>query len=242
MHEGNVYKKRNPPKRGLPAELESVNLMHMVKRAVLVILLSAGMIAPVRAQQKLYPITADEGFGSMRLQAAPTSGDAARLVAQKAEYSLRIGYPTDIEAGSLSESDADVIMLWMKIQNLSSRPMDFDPTKFTAAGEGSKTYRMLSPDEALDLMIAANGGLRKSVLSKATQGISLGKLGKSDEVQARDEAKRFALQAGTIQPQGIREGLLFFEAPSDKRFTVGIRLGELWSKPFTFTNVKPKGQ
>ena len=216
--------------------------MQMMKRVILVILLSAGMIAPVLAQQKLYPIAVEEGFGSMRIQEAPSSGDPKRLVAQKAEYSLRIGYPTDIEAGSLSESDADVIMLWMKIQNLSARPMDFDPTKFTASDEAGRTYRMLSADEALDLMIAANGGLRKSVLSKATQGISLGKLGKSDDAQARDEAKRFALQPGPIQPQGIREGLLFFEAPSDKRFTVGIRLAELWSKPFTFTNVKPKGQ
>jgi hypothetical protein len=214
----------------------------MMKRVIVVILLSAGMIAPVLAQQKVYPIAADEGFGSMRIQTAPSSGDPSRLVAQKAEYSLRIGYPTDIEAGSLSEGDADVIMLWMKIQNLSSRPMNFDPTKFTAADEAGRTYRMLSSDEAMDLMVAANGGLRKSVLSRATQGISLGKLGKSDDVQARDEAKRFALQAGPIQPQGVREGLLFFEAPSDKRFTVGVRLGELWSKPFTFTNVKPKGQ
>src|SRR5262245_37343010 len=111
MHGGKVYKKRKRPKTGLPAELESVNLMHVVKRAMLVILLSAGMISPVRAQQKLYPIASDEGFGSMRIQAAPSSGNAARLVAQKAEYSLRVGYPTDIEAGSLSESDADVIKI-----------------------------------------------------------------------------------------------------------------------------------
>jgi hypothetical protein len=189
--------------------------MQMMKRVIRHFVVGR-MIAPRFCQQKLYFIAVEEGFGSMRIQAAPSSGDPSRLVAQKAEFSLRIGYPTDIEAGSLSESDADVIMIWLKIQNLSSRPMDFDPTKFTAAGEGGKTYRMLSPDEAIDLMIAANGGLRKSVLSKATQGISLGKLGKSDDVQARDEAKRFALHAGPIQPQGIREGLRFSKRLQDR--------------------------
>src|SRR5262245_15985522 len=213
----------------------------MMKHVILTTFFVMGtLIVPVSGQGKLYPVPIDGGFGSMRIQAAPSTGAPARLIAQKAEYSLRLGFPTDVEAGSLPETDAKILMLWLKIQNLTDYPMNFDPSKFTASGEGGKTYPMLSSDQALDRMIEAGGGITRSVLSRATQGISLGRLGKSDEAQLRDEAKRFSLQPGSIQPQGVREGLLFFEAPSEKRFTVNIGLVDLWSKPFIFTNVKPR--
>ena len=87
-------------------------------------------------------------------------------------------------------------------------------------------------------MIPASGD---SLGSKTLRGISLGRVnGKRTEEQVKDDMVRYSLQNGTIPPGSTREGMIYFEAPARKKFTVSIDLGGLWSKPFLFSTSKQK--
>jgi hypothetical protein len=195
---------------------------------------------PVWCQERLYPVPVNGGLGAMHIQSTPSQPGHSRFLAEKPQYELRLGFPTDVEGGYLPDTGAKILVLWLRIENLTKQSMSFDVTRFTAIDDEGRMYSMLSPDLAFDRLIAANG-LSRSVLAKAARGISLGRLAnKGSEEDLRDETKRFSLQSGQVPAQGMKEGLIFFEAPLQKNFTINIGLGDLWSKPFTFTNLKPK--
>ena len=97
---------------------------------------------------------------------------------------------------------------------------------------------MLTPDDAFQRIISATSG-RQTFLSNTAKGISLGRSGVTPD-ELKDETIRFSFQSGIVDGQAVKQGLLFFEIPKKKRFTVSLKLGSLWSRPFVFTNVKPK--
>src|SRR5204863_9495855 len=121
------------------------------------------------------------------------------------------------------------------------RPMQFSIVKFVSTEELGRSYPILTPDEALNRILAGADGGTQGVVSKTLRGISLGRAGtKPTEEQLKEDVLRYSLQTGQIAPKSVKEGLIYFEGPQRKKFTVNIRLGDLWSKPFVFANVKQK--
>jgi hypothetical protein len=129
-------------------------------------------------------------------------------------------------------------MFWIRLENLAKRPMDVNVDSFVLTDEEGHTYPELSAEAAFDRLNAATLG-RKTFLSNAAKGISLGRNGVTPE-ELKDETMRFSFQSGKVQEQGLKQGLIFFEAPNRKKFTLTLRLGDLWSKPLVFSSVKPK--
>ena len=96
----------------------------------------------------------------------------------------------------------------------------------------------MAPEKAFDEIMNSTVG-RRNFLSNAKKGISLGRSGATPE-ELKDETLRFSFQSGILDAQGVKQGLVFFEIPKQKKFAINLHLGGLWSRPFPFTTVKPK--
>jgi len=111
--------------------------------------------------------------------------------------------------------------------------------KFTSTDDAGRAYSILTIDEVFNRIIAETGG--SAIVSKALRGVSLGRAGnKPTEEQFKEDMVRYSLQSGRIPPRSIKEGLIYFEGPQRKKFILNVGLGDLWSMPFIFSNVKSK--
>ena len=190
---------------------------------------------PVLAQETLYPVRNNSDFTTVM------TPDHSSFVVEKAfEYKLTIGFPSDDHTWFLPNSRTRMVVLFLRIENLSQHAISLNTATFTSVDDDGRTYSLIAPDEAFNRIMAGAGG-PTALASKALHGISLGKAGtKPTEEQLRKDTLRYSLQSGQIPSHDIREGLIYFEGPMKKKFTVNIRLGELWSKPFPFSNSKQK--
>jgi len=54
------------------------------------------------------------------------------------------------------------------------------------------------------------------------------------------DIQRYSLQSSEVPAGGVKEGLIYFEKPPRKNYTVSITLGDLWSQPLAFSTAKQK--
>jgi hypothetical protein len=187
---------------------------------------------PAIAQDRLYPVR--DGSDSAMIV---TSDRSSFVVEKSFVHKLTIGWPNDDKTWFLPDTRTPLILLWLRIHNISQQSLAFDPGKFTSTDEEGKVYPALTPDDAFNRIFSGD----TPIASKTLRGISLGRVGgKPTEEQFREDIERYSLQARSMPPGGVSEGLIYFEAPARKKFTVGVKLGDLWSKPFMFANSKPK--
>jgi hypothetical protein len=114
--------------------------------------------------------------------------------------------------------------------------MEVNASSFTLTDEQGQSLKRLSPEEAFERIMSSTPG-RRTFLSNTRKAMGRSVV-TADEL--KDETLRFSFQSGSVDPQGLKQGLIFFELPKQKKLTVSLQLGELWSRPFTFTTVKPK--
>jgi hypothetical protein len=203
-------------------------------KSKMVIFLSWIILAslPVLGQEKIYPVRGSNDNPVL------LAADRSAVVVEKAfQHKLTLGFPTDDRTEILPDTRTPLVVLWLRIQNLSQRPFDFSIAKFTSTDDEGRTYSAWLPDEAFNRMMAdASDG---SIGSRTLRGISLGRVGSKRTVdEVKDDIVRYSLHPGQIPPGGTREGLIYFEGPRRKKFTVGISLGDLWSKPLVFSTEK----
>ncbi len=208
----------------------------MMRKLVLLVCLPLIAVMPAQAQQKLYPVR-----GTVAVEKTPYEEDHFDFVIEKTfEYKLTLGFPTNDQARFIRDTNASVVVLWLRVENLSKQPLHIDSDKFTAKGPDGRPYSRLNGDEAFSRIIEGKG-LTGKALTKGLRSVTLGKAAsKSSEEDARDEAVRFSFQSGDVPALGVKQGLIYFEGPADKTFTVNINLGDLSERPFAFTNIKPK--
>jgi hypothetical protein len=119
--------------------------------------------------------------------------------------------------------------------------MKLDVEKFSSTDDEGKMYSTLSPQDAYDRIMAGVAVSEPVLATKTLNRISLGRAGnKVTPEQIKEDVQRYSLQNGTISGRGIQEGLIYFEAPRKKKFTVNVSLADLWSKPLTFSTSKAK--
>jgi hypothetical protein len=209
-----------------------------MKRAFLYLFCSLFICISASAQEVLYPVRGNtSGLETMHVEVDPNQRDRSRYVAEKTfEYKLAVEYPTKEEAGFLPNSEAHITMFWLRVENTAKRPLQISTSGFSLTDEEGHSFPLLSPEEAFNRIMSSTLG-RRTFLSNTKKA-----MGRSvvTEDELKDETVRFSFQSGTVDGQGLKQGLIFFEVPNRKKFTVTLRLGELWSRPFTFTNVKPK--
>jgi hypothetical protein len=193
-------------------------------------------VLPVAAQEKLYPVR-----GTIPVQKNPYEQDIYYFIVEKPyAYKLTLGFPTDDQAQFMRDTNARLVVLWLRLENLVNKPMPFTTDKFAATDASGRSYTRLTGSEAFDRIIGGKGLTSKAV-GRGLAGVTLGRAGGKKSLEdARDEAVRFSLQSGVVPALGMKQGLIYFEGPTDKTFTMNVDLGELWTRPFPFTNVKPK--
>ena len=187
---------------------------------------------PVFGQEKLYPVRSNKNVPLIL-----TTDRTAVVVERAFQHKLTMGSPTDERSYFLSDTRAPIIGFWLRVQNVSPRPMNLDTAKFTSTDDQGRMYLALPPDEAANQILAdvSNG----SIGTKTLRSISLGRAGnKPTEEQLRDDIQRYSLHSGEIPAGAAREGLIYFEKPRQKKFTLSVVLGELWSQPLLFSTEK----
>ena len=193
-----------------------------------------GASLTVFGQEKLYPVRSS--------REVVLTGDRSAIVVERAfQHKLILGFPNEDRVSFVPDTRAPIIMLWLRIQNVSPRPMKFDAGKFTSTDDQGKMYPALVGDDAANRILAGTSTSDGSLGSKTLRGISLGRVGsKPTEEQLKEDIERYSLNSGEIAPGAVKEGLIYFERPSQKKFTVKITLGDLWSQPLTFSTEKQK--
>jgi hypothetical protein len=206
----------------------------MSRRVFVSILFLFIAIVPALGQEKLYPIR-----GNKNVPAILTSDRMAFVVERAFQHKLTLGFPDDDRVAFIPDSGASIVMLWLRVQNTSQRPLDLNVVQFSGTDEEGKMYAALTSAQAADRIIS--GGPGGSIGTKTLRGISLGRVGsKPPEEQLREDVVRYSLPSTPVAVGGVKEGLIFFEGPSKKKFTFSVRLGDLWSQPLAFSTEKQK--
>ena len=184
-------------------------------------------VYPVPAKTTPLPLMTEDHFGF--------------VVEKTFEYKLTFGFPSMDKAWFIPGTKTRLVVLWLRVENQSDNPLKIDISKFTSTDDAGKTFSPLTPDEAFNRIIAGVNTTEPVLATKALKGISLGKAGNKVTVeQIKEDVARYALLSETIPPRSAKDGLIYFDPPQKKKFTIDVTLGYLWSKPFTFSSTKPK--
>jgi hypothetical protein len=125
---------------------------------------------PALGQEKVYPVR-----GNKDVPVILTS-DRSGIVVEKAfQHKLTLGSPDEDRVSFVPETRAPIIMLWLRIQNVSPRTMKFDASKFTSTDAQGKMYPALVGDDAVNRILAgissatasSQGRLHRERLRKA---------------------------------------------------------------------------
>src|SRR5437867_1281718 len=186
---------------------------------------------PAYAQDRLYPVTGTKVFPVV------LTTDRSAFVIEKAfQHKLILGYPSNDRFRP--DTGAALILFWLRVQNLSPRPMEFSTAKFTSTDEEGRMYPALTVEEATNRILSGGG---ESIGSKTLRSLSLGLVGgKPSEDQLKADIQRYSLQSSEIQAGGVKEGLIYFEKPPRKTYTVSVTLFDLWSQPLAFSTIRQK--
>jgi hypothetical protein len=55
-----------------------------------------------------------------------------------------------------------------------------------------------------------------------------------------EDVLRYSIQSGAIPAGGVREGLIYFEGPTQKKYRLNVTLGDVWSRPLVFSTEKQR--
>jgi len=207
-----------------------------MKRRTLVLavfLAIATAVAPLAAQEKLYPIRQGTDIRVL------VNADRTAFAVDRAfQLKLSVGFPEDDKVAFIPKTRTPLILLWLRIQNVSQRPLDIDITKFTVTDDKDVKYAALSLDAAAKRILDGSGG---GLGSKTLRSISLGRAGNvPPEEQMKEDIQRYSMLSGSLAAGAVREGFIYFDAPARKKFTASLVLGDLWSSALAFSTEKQR--
>ena len=211
-----------------------VNCLEMMSRRFVVLIWMILISLPLAGQQRLYPVTAGRNIPAVL---AP---DRSGLVVDKAfRFKATLGFPTEDSTVFIPDTDAPVVMLWLKIQNISDRPIDVTTSKFMSTDDQGQTYSALSLEDATERIV--DGFSRATSGSRTLKTLSLGHVANiPNEDEFRASVLRWSFQPGQVLTGILKQGWIYFARPPRKKFTVTVTLGDLSSQPLTFSTEKQK--
>jgi hypothetical protein len=206
----------------------------MRSRSILPLIWLILLSLPLEAQQRLYPVTAGRDIPVV------LSPDRSGLVADKAfRFKLTLGFPSPDSTVFIPDTDAPVVMLWLRLQNISERPIEVTTPKFMSTDDQGQSYPGLSVDDATNRIVDGFSGATSG--SRTLKTLSLGRVANiPNEEEFRASVLRWSFQSGQVLPGIIKEGWIYFEKPPRKKFTVTVTLGDLSSQPLMFSTEKQK--
>jgi hypothetical protein len=207
--------------------------MRLILTSISLIVLAAGSLC---AQEKIYPVRGK----TLEVNTLVNADRTAFVVERGFQHKTTIGAPSDDMMDILPETRSPVIVMWLRVQNVSQRPLQVDISKFTSTDDQGHTVSALPRDEALKRMIVEVTG--DSLGSKTLRRLSLGKAGKQQrtEEDVKEDIERYSFQSGEIPGGGVKEGMIYFEGSRRNKFTTNVTLGDLWTRPLLFSTEKQK--
>ncbi len=213
-----------------------VNCLKAMRRTFIIpLVLATFLTLPAAGQQRLYPVTAGRDVPVV------LSPDHSGLVVDRAfRFKLTLGFPGADSTVFVPDTDAPVVMLWLRIQNISAdRPVEVLTSKFMSTDDQRRTYPGLSVDDAVERIVDGFSGATSGTRTLKT--LSLGRVANiPSEDEFKASVRRWSLQSGSVLPGILKEGWIYFERPPRKKFTVTITLGDLSSQPLVFSTEKQK--
>ena len=195
------------------------------------------MSRPLFAQDKLYPVRPP-----IDVPVLLNADHTAYVIERAFQHKSTLGFPSDNQMWFFPKSGSPLAVFWLRIQNVSKQPLDLNIAGFMGTDDEGGTYMSLSFDDAFKrIMEGVSNKSIGSIGSKTLRGITLGRAGgKPTEEDIKEDAVRYTLRPGQIPPGGVKEGLIYFEAPRRKKYTMRVGLGDLWSTALLFSTQKLK--
>ena len=179
-------------------------------------------LAVVVCAQDIYPIS-----GGGKTEQDPNNKKLIRFVAENERVRVIVG-----RSDKWKNKKARMIVIQVKVENLSDEPLNIHTSKFNAVDEQGRAYAGLETDEAIK---------RFNDTHAIAMNVFTGPL-RHGAVQQRiaEDFRRAALSSGNIPPHSFKEGVVFFEAPERQHYTLKITLANLWPEAFVFSTEKSK--
>jgi hypothetical protein len=197
----------------------------IVRVLLLIIVLSITTLA-----QRVYPAS-----GGTRQEPNPKEKDQIYLIAENEVLRLTID-------GSKKNSIKEpLLFIWLKVENLSDKPLSIDPSKFSCVDDTGRAYAGLGPKEAIKRIFDSRAG-SQTALGIALSGPRSGPaLAEAAERKVSQDMHKISLQPGEIPPRSFKEGAVYFEAPQkQKKLILNINFTGLWPEPIVFSTEKIK--
>lgn len=187
------------------------------------------ILPAVSVAQEIYAVS-----GGTRIDLDPKNKKRILLIAENTDVRLTVAMPKQ------NKPVLGLFEIWAKVENLSDKPVAIDPKKYHAVDVDGRAYSGVAPNDAIERMLD-----RTAMMRTAMGNIIMGPLAgpsttQATERQARERVNREALATGDIPPHSFKEGIVYFEAPKQKNFTLQITFTDLWPSAFTFSTEKPK--
>jgi hypothetical protein len=187
------------------------------------------MLPAVSRAQEIYAIS-----GGNRVESDPKNKKRALLIAENTELRLTVSVPKQ------NKPFLGLLEIWAKVENLSDKVLTIDPTKYHAVDNEGRAYAGLAPKDAIQRALDRSAMMRTAMGNMIMGPLAGPSTTQAMERQATERVNREALASGEIPPHSFKEGIVYFEAPKQKKFTLQITLTELWPTAFTFSTDKPK--
>ena len=200
-----------------------------IARMAAVACISVLLMATVVVAQRVYAI----GGGD---STAPDPRDKGQIVMIAENERVRV----TIGASKYKQAIAGMFSVEIKIENLTDTVFAIDPTTFNAIDDKGEAYASVDADLVYDRVLAKYGSFH-DMFANAIAGPLVGpQMVRRTEQQGRAEMQRTVLSTSSIPPHAFKHGVVFFDAPKNKPYTVKIIIGELSKATFTFSTIKPR--
>lgn len=162
--------------------------------------------------------------GGTRTEPDPKDKKLLRLVAETESTRITLG------RAIVKHKTARMIPIYVKIENLTDKPLTLKTSTFSIVDDEGKGYYGLETQEAIKRFTDTHG--------IATAVIAGPLMGPSIQAKMGEEIRRESLESGDIPPRSFKEGIVWFDAPKRQHYTLKVTLGELWREPFVFSTKK----
>jgi hypothetical protein len=171
--------------------------------------------------------------GGTRTETAPHDKKQIRLIAESPSLKLTIS-----TGGKFGKQFAGMTSIYLKIENISDKPLTITTSKFNAIDEEGRAYAGLEFQEAMKRYFDTHAGTFAAIGGAVAGPLSGPTMNKAAERKITEDMRRQSLESGDIPPHSFKDGAVFFEAPKKKQYTLKISLADLWLEPFVFTTDK----
>ena len=200
-----------------------LGVKYIINPLVLVVMVLAAL--QTSEAQRIYPLR-----GGTRFESDPTSKKRLVLVAENSNVRISIK-----RSDKFDPKRGNIWVFWMKIENLSDKPINFDPTKFSVTDDEGRAVAGLEAEVAIKRFNDAIAGVMNMVGNVVAGPLAGPSMVNASERGSTQRLSQQSMQIGEIPPKSFKDGMVFFERSKNKTKEIKANFLGLWSEPIIFT-------